>query len=89
MRRSGGQDSLAAFRIDRETGKLKAAGTVGTGGKNPRHFGIDPSGRFLIAANQNSDSVTVFRMDGETGATAVGKPVATPRPVCVVFVEVK
>ena len=32
-----------------------------TGGKTPRNFGIDPTGRYLLAANQDSDSIVVFR----------------------------
>ena len=29
-------------------------------GKTPRNFGIDPTGRYLIAANQDSNSLVVF-----------------------------
>jgi 6-phosphogluconolactonase (cycloisomerase 2 family) len=36
-------------------------------GDYPRHFAIDPSGSFLFACNQHSDSVTSFRIDNGTG----------------------
>ena len=34
-------------------------GNQGTDVKTPRNFGIDPSGKFLIVANQDSDSLVV------------------------------
>jgi 6-phosphogluconolactonase len=49
-------------------------------------FAIDPTGSFLLAANQDSDTVVVFRVDREAGALVpVGQPVPVPRPVCVAF----
>jgi len=60
---------------------------VSTTGKTPRGFGIDPSGAFLLAANQDSDSVVVFRIDPETGRlTATGQAVSVGSPVAVAFV---
>jgi 6-phosphogluconolactonase len=57
-----------------------------SGGKTPRGFGIDPSGTYLIAANQDSNSVTVFRIDPDTGhLTSTGQTLQVGAPVCVVF----
>ena len=79
-----GHDSIAAFEIDEQTGKLEFIEHTSTQGKTPRNFAIDPSGKFLLAANQNSDSVVVFRMDETNGKLApVGAPVAVPTPVCL------
>ncbi|MBP1605900.1 MAG: secreted protein, partial [Acidobacteria bacterium] len=51
-----------------------------------RSFAIDPSGRWLIAANQRSNSLVVFRLDPATGLpSAVGAPITIPEPVCVLF----
>ena len=53
-------------------------------GKNPRNFAIDPSGSFLLAENQDSDSIVVFRIDPETGGLKqVGEPIRIPMPVCI------
>jgi 6-phosphogluconolactonase len=61
-------------------------GHTSTGGKTPRDFAIDPTGSFLLAANQDSDTVVVFRIDHQTGALVpVGQPVPVPRPGCVAF----
>jgi 6-phosphogluconolactonase len=85
-----GQDSIAVFRIDPETGKLTAAGHQGEGVKVPRNFVADPSGKFLLVANQNGDSVVVFRIDPESGKlTPTGHSAKVPAPVCLRFAPKK
>lgn len=80
-----GHDSLAIFAIG-EDGRLKAIGHESTRGKNPRNFGIDPSGRFLIVANQDSNSVVSFRVDPDSGRLmATGDVHEVSMPVCVRF----
>ena len=72
----------------RGKGTLTPLDRVSTQGKTPRSFAIDPSGRFLIAANQNSGTLVVFRIDQETGGlTPTGSVVQVPSPVSVVFVR--
>ena len=54
------------------------------GGKYPRHFAIDPTGRFILAAHQNSGTISVLRLDPATGLPSlVGTPVKVDKPVCV------
>jgi 6-phosphogluconolactonase len=70
--------------VDEGTGRLKPVGHVPTGGRTPRHFTIDATGRWLLAANQNSDSVRVFRLDPASGLPSpVGEPVSVPKPACL------
>ena len=67
-------------------GKLTAQGHEPTKGKTPRNFAIDPTGKFLLAANQESSTIAVFRIDDKTGKLApVGEPVAVPTPVSILF----
>lgn len=82
-----GHDSIAVFAPDPEkNGALELVEHESTGGRTPRSFGIEPGGRFLLAANQDSSSIVVFRIDSATGALEpTGKSVAVPTPVCVVF----
>lgn len=61
------EDSISIFSIDQETGKLLLVGHEPTYGKHPRNFCIDPSGNFLLVANQFSDNVMVFKRNLETG----------------------
>jgi 6-phosphogluconolactonase len=84
-----GHDSLAVFAIGGD-GRLKPQGHVPTRGRTPRNFGIDPAGDWLIAANQNSNNLVVFRVDKKTGALKPnGQTVEVGAPVCVRFLEIK
>jgi 6-phosphogluconolactonase len=76
--------------IDAASGKLTVAGSASTGGSFPRHFGIDPGGSYLIAANQKGNSLVMLKIDPRSGQlAATGKQVEVPAPVCVVFVATK
>jgi 6-phosphogluconolactonase len=59
-----------------------------TQGSTPRGFGIDPDGGYLLAGNQKSDSVVVFRIDPKSGKLApTGTKIEVGAPVCVKFVR--
>jgi len=80
-----GHDSLAIFAVG-EDGTLTAAGHVSTQGHTPRNFGLSPDGNWLLAANQDSHTVVVFRVDQATGQLApTGRVLAVPLPVCVLI----
>jgi 6-phosphogluconolactonase len=52
----------------------------------PRNFAIDPTGAFLLVANQKSDNIVVFRLDQRTGGLSfTGQKVEVPSPVCLKF----
>jgi 6-phosphogluconolactonase (cycloisomerase 2 family) len=54
-----GEDNIAVFEIDKETGKTKLIQHISTTGSLPRTFSIDPSGKMLIAANsENAKKMT-------------------------------
>jgi 6-phosphogluconolactonase len=83
-----GIDSLTAFAIDPAKGTLRLVGQYSTRGKTPRHFAIDPTGKFLMAANQESNNIVVFKIDTATGGlTPTGQTVEVPSPVCITFVS--
>ena len=82
-----GEDSVAVFAIDSDTGTLTHVATAPTGGKTPRNFAIDPTGSYLLAANQDSDEIVVFRIDRQTGQlTPTGEKLQAPSPTCLKFV---
>ncbi|MCL1666727.1 lactonase family protein [Elizabethkingia ursingii] len=62
----GKENNIAIFSIQAD-GTLKTVGYQSTGGKHPRVFTIDPSGKFLIAANTGSGRAVVFKRNPETG----------------------
>jgi 6-phosphogluconolactonase len=79
-----GDDSIAVFACDPETGRLTFIERVPTGGKTPRQFEIDPTGLYLLAANQDSNTVVVFRIDPASGRLQpAGSQVQTDNPMCV------
>lgn len=81
-----GHDSLAVFARDPDTGALSRVEIVPTGGRNPRNFALTPDGAWLLCAHQDSNNLTVFRVDAATGrlaATAATAEVSTA--VCVLF----
>lgn len=81
-------NTIAVFRIDKKQGTLTSVGDQSTLGKTPRNFNFDPSGNFLLAANQNSDEIVVFRIDKKTGLlTDTGKRMAVGKPVCLKWIE--
>jgi prolyl oligopeptidase len=82
----GDANDIAIFSIDEASGRLTPAGHVLSGGRTPRYFGFDPTGKYVLAANQNSNAIVVFRADAATGSlTATGKTIAISAPVCVQF----
>ena len=85
-----GHDSLAVFAAERDSGRLRAAGEAGAGGRTPRHFALDPSGRVLLVAHQDSDSLALFRLDAASAMPiATGAKVGVSKPVCVLFVPAR
>ncbi len=79
-----GHDSIAAFAVDADTGKLTYLANEPTQGKTPRNFGIDPTGACLLAANQATDNIVVFRIHSKTGVLhPTGHSADVPSPVCV------
>lgn len=55
-------------------------------GDIPRDFEIDPSGQFLIVANQDSDNMAVFKIDQNTGRLKdLNMVKVVPTPVCIKF----
>lgn len=83
----GALSSIAAFAIGAD-GKLTPVGWVETGAA-PRHFALDPSGKWLLAANQNERAVTVYAVDAHTGALSLhSKLDGVPgEPTCLVWGE--
>lgn len=80
-----GHDSIAIFEIAPD-GDLKSIGHVPTGGATPRCFDLSPTADFLAAANQDSGTVALFKVDGSTGMlTPTGSVASVGTPVCVRF----
>ena len=85
----GDVNAISVFNI-MPTGRLSVASTTSTLGLGPRNFAIDPSGKFLLVANQRSDEVVIFNRNDVTGAlTDAGQRINIGAPVCLVFTPTK
>ncbi|PVM82983.1 lactonase family protein [Caulobacter endophyticus] len=80
------EDVIIVYEVDKVGGGLREIQRVPTGGKTPWSFGLDPSGRWLLVANQGSDTVTVLARNSASGRlTATGQELAVNRPTCLTF----
>lgn len=79
-----GEDLIAIYSIDAESGELSVVGHESTVGSHPRNFMIDEKGEFLIVANRDNDHVVVFSRDQEIGElNFTGMEANVAKAVCV------
>jgi 6-phosphogluconolactonase len=79
-------DIIVTFAVSPKTGKLKLLNRISCGGKVPRHIALDPSGRWLLAANQGSDNISVLArnpISGQLTQSSRSFPLSTPQ--CLIF----
>ena len=80
-------NDLAIYKVA-SNGLLAWVGSQPTLGLAPRNFAIDPTGNFLLAANQNSNEIVVFKRNKTTGLlNDTGNRISVGRPVCIQFVR--
>lgn len=63
----GTANQVLVFAIDPATGHLKELQRRSVEGDHPREFSLDPSGKFLLIANQKSNQIVVVERDAKTG----------------------
>ncbi len=79
-----GSDSLVELAFDEGSEKLNVVQHIASGGKTPRNFRLNESERFLLAANQDSDSIVVFKLFGGP-MSATGATLSVGNPSCIKF----
>ena len=75
-----GEDSIALFHINEDSGLLERLSNTSSGGQHPRDFILTDS--LLLCANRDSDNIVVYKVSEVDGAiepirevTGVSKPV--------------
>ena len=63
----GAANQLLVFAIDPLTGRLTELQRRAVEGDHPREFSLDPSGKFLLIANQKSNQIVVLERDAKSG----------------------
>ncbi len=77
---------LVTFAVA-ENGTVKLAKDVPSGGSEPRDFQITPDGRFALIANQDSDNISVYQLDPQSGLpiSDIIEVFECATPVCIEF----
>jgi 6-phosphogluconolactonase len=79
-------DFLYSFSADAKSGALTPIARSNCGGKTPRNFVLDPTERWMLVANQDSNLLSIFARDPQTGKLAdEGKSVAALAPMRILF----
>lgn len=82
-----GEDTLVVFAINQESGDLTLVQRIPCGGKGPRHFTLSPNQEWLLCGNQDSASITVFKVEEHTGKlNGPVQTVAIDSPMFTLFV---
>ncbi|WP_230939355.1 lactonase family protein [Burkholderia diffusa] len=82
------ENALVVYRVNRISGELTQIQRISSGGEKPWGLGIDPSGKWLLVANQRSGTVNVFGVDTVTGRLFdTGRAVDVATPVAIAFVD--
>jgi 6-phosphogluconolactonase len=81
-----GYDSVAVFDVAAD-GQLAPVAIRPCGGQWPRNFAIAPGGRFLLVANQYSDTISTLPvLEGADGLDAPVAQTPVPGASCVQFI---
>ena len=83
-----GHNSIVVYTRNQTSGRLENIQTCSSVGKWPRNFTIDPTGKFLLVANERTNEIAVLKVDGSTGKlTNSGIKVNIESPVCLQFLK--
>lgn len=78
------KNSISVFSRAQD-GRLQLLQVISTEGTSPRNFNFSPDGKWVIVANQQSNNLSIFARDLESGLlTFSGMKVDIPSPVCIV-----
>ena len=81
-----GHDTITAFKVNENDDLLSVIEVEPVRGATPRNFNLDPSGRWLLAAGQDSHTLASFAVDQETGELTYNRSnVTAPSAICVLF----
>lgn len=80
-----GEDSIAVFTIDPESGRLALRQSQPSCGKTPRFFTAAPGGRWLFVLNEDSDQITRLAVGADGSLTPTNDTSRCGSSVCLVF----
>lgn len=81
-----GRDALTVYSVG-GNGQLTRLQTVAAEAEVPRNINLDPSGKWLLVAAQQSNEIAVFSVGADGTLKFTGQRVEIPKPMCVLFGE--
>lgn len=81
----GDQNTIGIYAIDQQSGKITFKGAQPDNGKGPRDFEIDPSGKYMLVANQQTNNIVTYEINRQTGMLTEVSSLELPIPVCIKF----
>ncbi len=82
-------NDISIYKVQ-STGVLVLLGHQSCLGIHPRNFVIDPSGKYLLVANRDSNNIVVFTIIKANGFLEPnGQVIQVDKPVCLKFTEIK
>lgn len=84
-----GNDTVTVYEADPATGVLKVVEVEPIRGAFPRNINLDASGKWLLVAGADSNTVSVFAIDQSSGTLTFqrGEVINVPGPICILFRE--
>lgn len=73
--------SIGGLSVDKATGKLTWLSSTTTE-KQPRGFRIDSKGRYMVVAGEKSETISLYAIDGGTGALKLLRQYPTGHGAC-------
>ncbi|MDO5702527.1 MAG: lactonase family protein [Lachnospiraceae bacterium] len=87
---TAGDDSVACYRIEHESGMLERVFSLPTSGMYPKDIALFPDQKHLAVVNNGSGTITTFAIDYEKGNLVMkGKPKELDTPNCMVFQKIE
>ncbi|CAH1670862.1 lactonase family protein [Chelatococcus asaccharovorans] len=82
-----GANAITVFDFDETSGAISPRFDIPSGGDKPRDFAFSPCGRWIVAANQNDDTIILWDIDWKEGrGRDTGYRVEAGTPSCVRFI---
>ncbi len=86
---NAGDNSVAIYDRDEETGRLTMRSVLPISGDYPKDIAIFPDGKHLVSMNHETNEMTFFRINYEKGILVMhGKPEAIETPNCCIIAEI-
>lgn len=83
----GTANEIIQFAVNKASGTLTLVKRYNSGGRSPRNFVIDPTGKYMLVSNQFSNNVSVFKIDKATGMLKLTPAMINiDAPMCIRFV---